>query len=108
MRSPRCGPWGQGGQCPQTCPLIPHRVGMGATSAGAPSRAVTNPPRAPTCPLPVFVGAEYGLQHHPLFFDGSLGIEGGDTQRDLWGWGQSPNTGLPLNPHLILAQLSRC
>lgn len=66
------------------CPLTSHRVAMGITSAGAPSTAATNPPRAPTCPLPVFVGAEYSLQHHPLFFNGSLGI-GGDTQRDLCG-----------------------
>lgn len=33
-----------------------------------------------SCPLPVFVCAEYGFQHHPLFFDGSLGEKYG--QRD--------------------------
>lgn len=59
-------------------------AGLEVTSAGATFTAATNPPRATSCPLPVFVCAEYGLQHHPLFFNGSLGM-GGNTDREIRG-----------------------
>lgn len=61
-----------------------HGVGMGVALAQAPSIAATDRPRVPSCPLPVFVGAEYGLQHHTFFFNGSLGMRG-IQQRDLGG-----------------------
>lgn len=57
-------------------------TGLGVTLGGATFTAATNPSRASSCRLPVFVCAEYGLQHHPLFFDGSLGVERKYGQRD--------------------------
>lgn len=57
-------------------------AGLEVTSAGATFSAATNPPRATSCPLPVFVCAEYGLQHHPLFFNDSLGMGRKYGQRD--------------------------
>lgn len=77
---------------PHAPPL--HGVGMGVALAQAASMAATDRPRVPSCPLPVFVGAEYGLQQHTFFFNGSLGM-GGVQQRGL-GWTQTPGIALSL------------